>query len=338
MSFKASIYSLFYWALFLFIIFNMAPAKKQRIHQFRRCCASIVKNVSDALAEEKTNSVLCAGINRKSDRLTAYCGLSSCTVNKLLTDQSIPEPGEPERRQRLAEMSKEDMSLIRPAVVSLIKEKTTPTLDRILEKLKSQDKDWKWGRNSVLKALQFLGFSYNSKRHNYYDRLREDEGNILLRNEYLLRHSRWIDENRPIVYMDESWINLNTSRKKCWHDGTADTVDSIPVGKGPRWIMIGAGSRQGWIPNTFKMWKGNVKSEDYHTEMNGTVFGDWFNKFLLPNVGRNSIIVVDRAPYHMELRPSSKCANSGLKKDQLVNWLLDHTAAFTDCYSCIESY
>ena len=138
--------------------------------------------------------------------------------------------------------------------------------------------------------------------------------------------------------MDESWINLNTSRKKCWHDGTADTVDSIPVGKGPRWIMIGAGSRQGWIPNTFKMWKGNVKSEDYHTEMNGTVFGDWFNKFLLPNVGRNSIIVVDRAPYHMELRPSSKCANSGLKKDQLVNWLLDHTAAFTDCYSCIESY
>ena len=35
---------------------------------------------------------------------------------------------------------------------------------------------------------------------------------------------------------------------------------------------------QGSIRDSIKIWKGNVMSEDYHTEMNSEVFGDWFNQ------------------------------------------------------------
>ncbi len=71
-----------------------------------------------------------------------------------------------------------------------------------------------------------------------------------------------------MFYMDETWINKNDVPTKCWHDGTADTVDAIPPGKGERLIIIGAGGPDGWIPSTFKMWNGKNKSDDYHTEMN----------------------------------------------------------------------
>jgi hypothetical protein len=90
--------------------------------------------------------------------------------------------------------------------------------------------------------------------------------------------------------------------------------ENVPQGKGARWIVIGAGGKNGWIPNTFKMWKGNVKSEDYHTEMNGDVFRSWFWDNLLPNVPPNTDIVIDRAPYHLELRPFNRCASASMRK------------------------
>ena len=53
------------------------------------------------------------------------------------------------------------------------------------------------------------------------------------------------------------------------------------------------------------MWKVNIKSEDYHHEMDGEIFEDWCNKRLLPNVPHNACVVLDRAPYHTLLTPES---------------------------------
>jgi hypothetical protein len=43
-----------------------------------------------------------------------------------------------------------------------------------------------------------------------------------------------------------------------------------------------------------------------HSEMNGEVFQDWLMKYLLPNVASNSVLVFDRAIYHLELTEESK--------------------------------
>ena len=91
-----------------------------------------------------------------------------------------------------------------------------------------------------------------------------------------------VDNGREIIYMDESWINQNVTPNSCWNNGTVDTVDEVKPGKGPRWIIIAAGSKNEWLGDTFRMWKGTVKSEDYHSEMNGEVFFDWMHKYLLP--------------------------------------------------------
>jgi len=65
------------------------------------------------------------------------------------------------------------------------------------------------------------------------------------------------------------------------------------------------------LGDTFRIWKGTVKSEDYHSEMNGEVFFDWMHKYLLPAMPSNGVLIIDRAPYHLELH---------------------------NCYSTIESY
>ena len=91
----------------------------------------------------------------------------------------------------------------------------------------------------------------------HVSRMLEDEANMILRARYLFNYFLYREQGRPMIYMDESWINKNACPTKIWHDGTTETVPNVPAGKGPRWIMLGAGSKDGWVPNTFKIWKGN---------------------------------------------------------------------------------
>lgn len=303
-----------------------------RTKEYRQCCQSIVRNIRDSFVQEKINKKTCFGLTRVLDRVVKCSGLGRATVIKLLNEE-VRESNEPEERNRLGEVTREDMLKIRPAVISMIKNKKLVTLNTLLLTLQeTQEDDWKWefGRTTLYKTLGILGFKFNSKRHNYYDRLRENEENVLLRAKYLKYFFNYIGERRPLVYMDESWINKNTVPGKGWHDGTTDTVDAIPPGKGARWILIGAGSKDGWISESFRMWKGNVQSEDYHHEMCSEIFLDWFQKYLLPNVEPNSVIVFDRATYHLELTDDSKGASSSMKKEDLATWLVQHNAKDPD--------
>ena len=294
-----------------------------KARMYRKCCSGIINTIAAKLREEKKNSRLHIASTKVSERLVYLTGLSSSTLYKLLHG-NVPDNDYNETRNRKMLMDIEDEMKIRPAIINLVKEKKMITLSQLQLKLKSLHPEWKWGRTTLSKTLGKIGFKFNSKRHNYYDRLRENEENIQLRAEYIRRYFNYVEEERQIVFMDESWINQNHVRKSCWHDNTTETVDKVPPGKGPRWIMLGAGSKDGWIPNSFRMWKGNVKSEDYHTEMNGDVFKNWLLIHLLPNVNSNAVIVIDRAPYHTELTEYTKAVTSTMKKPALVAYLLEH--------------
>jgi hypothetical protein len=78
------------------------------------------------------------------------------------------------------------------------------------------------------------------------------------------------------------------------------------------------------------MWKGNIISEDYHSEMNGEAFQDWLFKYLLPNVAPNSVLVFDRARHHLELTEERKGASMQWSDDRLIDWLLSHNVECED--------
>ena len=304
----------------------MSPLKKKKAAVYRSCCQSIVKSVHDRVNEEGKNRQLAFGLTRNTARIQYYTGLSAATIFKLQNDENILQEGEHLHLHRDAQIPVEDLAVIRPAILQLLINKITPTLDSILVQIQNDNPDFKWSRSTVYRNMEFIGFKYNSKRYNYYDKVRENLDNVALRIKYIQMYTQHVHEGRQIVYMDESWINKNCVPAKAWHDGTAATVDAIPPGKGDRWIMIGAGSKEGWINHSFRMWKGNIKSEDYHSEMCGDVFRHWVHNYLLPNVNSNAVIVIDRATYHLELTEDSKPAANSATKDVLKQWLIDRNA------------
>jgi len=224
-------------------------------------------------------------------------------------------------------IDEEDLAAIRPALIHLIFEKKTVTLDSQDKRIVSEHPGWRWSRSTLWRALTSrLGFHFDRRHHGYYERLREDAENSRRRALYLQFMFKYQSEGRPLVYTDESWINRNCVPDKVWMDGCVDCEPPAPHSKGARWILIGAGSADGWIPTTFVMWKGNVQSEDYHSEMNSDVFRQWFTERLLPNVPPNACVVVDRAPYHTVLTPESKPAGAQWTRAHLAEWLVAHNA------------
>ena len=109
----------------------------------------------------------------------------------------------------------------------------------------------------------------------------------------------------------------------------------MPPGKGPRWILIGAGSAAiGWLKETIVYWTGESNAEDYHTNMDSEIFEDWFRGRLLGESVRNNknvlgsgVIVVDRATYHTRCTPESSAATSSMSKEALVQWIVNHRCA-----------
>ena len=309
------------------------PSKRPRVaFAFRTCCQKLARHVATICDKEKSQGYPDEGVNRSRERAAHYLGISRQSLHHLLAlDTMLLLPGECAERDRGMAMSDEDASVIRPALVALVLEKKTVTLDALLARIRSDNPAWGWSRSTLERALKNrCGFKFTRRSHDYYVRLRENPENVQRRAKYLQFYFLYESQQRTFVYMDETWMNQNMVPSKCWTDGSVDCEPDVPPGKGPRWIVIGAGSKAGWVPNSFVMWKGNILSEDYHSEMNGDVFQDWFCLRLLPNVAPNACIVIDRAPYHTLLTEQSKGARSTFNREQLAEWLVSHGAKGDD--------
>lgn len=66
------------------------------------------------------------------------------------------------------------------------------------------------------------------------------------------------------------------------------------------------------------------KASDYHSEMNGQHFEEYTEMKILPALPDKSLLVVDRASYHMRFTEESKNPSAGgWKKAEIINWLVE---------------
>ena len=75
----------------------------------------------------------------------------------------------------------------------------------------------------------------------------------------------------------------------------------MPAGKGARCILVGCGNEKGWVLPSVQVWKhkkGEVKSDDYHNDIDAQGFEKWLREDCLPHLEPNSVIVMDNASYH----------------------------------------
>lgn len=126
---------------------------------------------------------------------------------------------------------------------------------------------------------------------------------------YLRSIRLYRSQNRPIIYVDETYIQATHTTPYNWMDDSSRGLRT-PVSKGKRLIIVHAGWECGFIDNALLIFQSGTKSGDYHSEMNYVNFSIWLQEKLLPNIPPNSVIVLDNASYHNVLatisNPSSK--------------------------------
>ena len=101
------------------------------------------------------------------------------------------------------------------------------------------------------------------------------------------------------------------------------------TGNGKRLIVLHAGYKGGFLPDGACVFIGKMTSSDYHDEMNGNHFEEWFEHQLLPNLPAGAAVVMDNAPYH-----SVKCAHtcaptSAARKADMQTWLRERQISWT---------
>ncbi|XP_075985598.1 uncharacterized protein LOC142982799 [Anticarsia gemmatalis] len=156
-----------------------------------------------------------------------------------------------------------------------------------------------------------------------------------LRFSYLNNLLRYRQENRCIVYTDESYILTNHVQNKGWGNKDGPTLKRN-LSKGQRIIIVHASSEQGFVPNALLTYKANSVSGDYHSNMNAENYEKWLKERLVPNLPPNSVVVLDNASYHNV--QNDRAPNSNSKKIEMQRWLTEKNIAFNQDMKKIELY
>lgn len=94
-------------------------------------------------------------------------------------------------------------------------------------------------------------------------------------------------------------------------------------------IIVGLGSEDDFLPIS-DVFIGNSKLSDYHHEMNWLHFEEWFRK-VLNTVPDKSVLVIDRASYHMAITDETRNPTTKWRKAELIDWLRKHQIPFLSC-------
>ena len=203
--------------------------------------------------------------------------------------------------------------------------KEYPTLESLLSLLKTRQL-FSGGRTTLWLVLREMGFQY--KKHENKRYIYEQLRVIQQRHDYLRRLRKNRQDQHPVVYLDETWVNAHHGRDTMWVDGDGTAGWKRPSGKGGRLIVLHSGTLDGWVPGAELVFRAKSSSGDYHNEMNIPHFMEWWKTQLLPNIPQNSLIVLDNASYHNGV--VEKIPTKSSRKSEMQAWLKNHGIPYSD--------
>ena len=261
-----------------------------------------------------------------SKRAADAIGIGEATVKRIMAsynkdpkslDNCIKMRGRPPHL-----VGETNQELVRDYVRTANKNGEYITLNDIKEFLKKNTLDDSFHIATLARALNRWGYEFGKGTRSQH--LKEKNYVIAARQRYL----RAMRENRnkagavirDEIYLDESYVNKNHSNDYIWYSGEDGPWVQKPTGKGDRLIIINAISNDGWVPGAKLVFKSTRKTGDYHGQMNWELFKKWFAEMLLPNIPKNSIIIMDNASYHNRLSEFSPPTFLSAKS-KIIEWL-----------------
>jgi transposase len=255
-------------------------------------------------------------------------GIGMATVKRIMADfnhdPKLLDESPKIRGRPVYAVSGSYQETVRTYIRSANKKGAYITLANIRDFLKENSTDEAFHLATLARTLNRWGFEFGKGTRSQH--LKEKAHVIAARHRYLRRkrdnRSSGIDTDtiRPEVYLDETYVNKNHSNDFIWYSGEDGPWVQKPTGKGERLIIINAITKSGWISGAKLVFKSTRKTGDYHGQMNWDLFKKWFTEMLIPNILKNSLIIMDNAPYHNTLSehspPTPLCS-----KKRIMEWL-----------------
>lgn len=220
-------------------------------------------------------------------------------------------------------------SIIRSYIRESNKNGSYITLETIRDFLDKELPGAEFHRATLARTLERWGFIFGKGTRSQH--LKEKDHVIAARQRYLRRKiaNRSGLNRRPEVYLDESYVNKNHSNDFIWYFDEDGPWVQKPTGKGERLIILNAITKSGWVQNAKLIFKSTKKTGDYHGQMNNGIFQKWFTNMLLPNIPKNSLIIMDNASYHNVLAACSAPLPTS-KKSDIRAWLLKNNESCSE--------
>nr|CAH7766760.1 unnamed protein product [Callosobruchus chinensis] len=231
-----------------------------------------------------------------------------------------------------------DRHAIRRKVHEFFFRNEIPSIDKVLRVVNEDPHLPTFRRSSFYKLLKALNFKLQKRGRN--SALIDRNEIILWRREYLTKIKNYRSQNRKIYFLDETWINAGHTKAKVSMDqfgisAKREFLEALSIGlkgptitfsksKGKRLIIRHIGCEDGFVDGGLWCME-SKKATDYHEEMNGEGFENWFSN-ILPRLEDNCVIVLENAPCHS--RKLEKLPTSASKKSDIQDWLSSKNIAF----------
>ncbi|CAG9833274.1 unnamed protein product [Diabrotica balteata] len=297
--------------------------------QLNSRCRELVACLIDYFEQERINGGPFLPLNAVRERVAAALKLSLSTVSTIsqaVKNNEVLKSPPKKRYHKKTKTNTEELNVsgIRDVIYDMYKTKKHVTLESLKDNLvKKQMFDG--STTSLWRVLKQLGFRWqkDSPRRGLMEL-----PNIAVKRTLFLRN--YIEEKEACLYkfvfIDETWIFQNGTICRSWQNEDKRSVRTIKT-DGKRYIIINAGSEDGFINGAQAIYSSNNKISDYHGEMNKDNFLHWFEEQLLKNLEQPSIIIMDNAPYHSMLL--HKMPNSSSTKAQIQEWLTKKNINFS---------
>ncbi|XP_063828954.1 uncharacterized protein LOC135078286 [Ostrinia nubilalis] len=303
----------------------------------------IVLKVKRSCEAERDNKGPIIPFCKVRARTAFLTGISERTVTQITRESNLAEasnskivtPGKNRDRKSFLEIDDFDKCAIRHMIHTFyVVKKEIPTIHKLWLALKS-DIDFKYSKTTLRRVLRSMGYKYK-KCQSKRKLLMERYDIAAWRAKFILRmRKNRLEEKRPVIYLDETYIHASYHLQKCWQSNEEPgvlTSDSA----GTRWIIAHAGGKTGFVENGLLLFKSQSKSSDYHDDMNAKNFIKWMTEKIIPNLPLNCIVVMDNASYHCtQLNKAPTMSNL---KAEMQEWLLNNSIPFEDYWTKPQLY
>lgn len=215
--------------------------------------------------------------------------------------------------------NKNDKYALREIIHKSWLKRKVPRLNNLLDIANSNPRLPNFSWHTLFRSLKDMDFTYSCRKN--ICAIVEKNEVILARRQYLRDIEKYREEGRPIYYLDEALVYVEKiveNEMVALNDNLVVKTHKKPNVKGKRLVICNIGSVDGFVPGNLMTFEYKKPSRYYHDEMNSDCFRDWL-EMMLPNLQKNSVIVMDDAPYH--LAKVDECPNPNWDKADVILWL-----------------